>query len=60
MTQPDTRTSPRDSRNTSKKGALHQGEGWSIPVTLGVILVCAGVFFALVAHGISTLATIGY
>lgn len=65
MAQLDARPTPRDSDHardldhTGGASAVQGLEGWRIPLALGAILVCAGVFFVLVAHGISTLASIG-
>ena len=65
MTQLDARPTPRDSDrardldHTRRTSAAQRLEGWRIPLVLGAILVCVGVFFVLVAHGLSTLAAIG-
>lgn len=59
MAQLDARPTPRDPEHTRGAGAPQRLDGWRIPLVLGVILVCAGVFFVLVAQGLSTLASIG-
>ena len=33
---------------------------WAVPAVLAILMISSGVFFVLIAHGISILSSVGY
>ena len=54
-------STPTDiSTSKTEKQAAKQQPWWAIPATLSMILISSGIFFVLLAYGISILSTVPY
>jgi len=53
-------TAPALKNNTSDAASRKEQPLWAVPAVLAILMISSGVFFVLIAHGISILSSVGY